>query len=285
MPIFYRVTSPSDPALDPYTRLTENQLKNRKHPESGVFIAESEPVIRLALDAGYVPLSVLGEEKHLSGAAAETVGRCGDIPVYCADAAAFGTVTGFVPSRGLLAVMKRPVLPTVEEVCAGASRIAVFENVTDAGNLGAMIRSAAALGIDGVLLSPSCCDPLLRRAARVSMGTVFQIPWTYLGTSPAEWPGEGMARLKRMGFLTAAMALKNDTLRIDDPRLKGADRLALLLGTEGTGLTEETVRLADETVKIPMFHGVDSLNVAAASAVAFWETRKTEKTNGKEANG
>ena len=277
MPHIVEITDLSDPALDPYARLTENQLRSRQHPENGVFIAESEPVIRLALNAGYSPLSLLMERRQIDGPAREIVSRCGDIPIYTSDGAVLESLTGFALSRGVLAVMRRPALPSVEEICANASRIAVFENVMDAGNVGAMMRSAAALGMDAVLVTPDCSDPLLRRAARVSMGTVFQIPWTCAASRKEDWPGKGMALLHELGFQTAAMALRHDTVSIDDPRLKAAEKLAVILGTEGTGLTEETIRLSDYTVKIPMFHGVDSLNVAAASAVAFWETRRIKE--------
>lgn len=265
------ITDILDPALDPYARLTENQLRSRRAPDKGTFIAESKTVVTLALDAGYTPLSLLMERHQLTGPAADVVQRCGDIPVYTADNALLEQLTGFALSRGVLAVMRRPVLPTVEEVCAGAKRIAVLEDIMDAANVGAIFRSAAALGMDAVLVTPRCSDPLLRRAARVSMGTVFQIPWTYIGTDSSDWPENGMKKLRELGFSTASMALSHDTVSIGDPRLKTAEKLAVLLGTEGTGLSEETVRSSDFTVKIPMFHGVDSLNVAAASAVAFWE--------------
>ena len=265
------ITDILDPALDPYARLTENQLRSRRAPDKGTFIAESKTVVTLALDAGYTPLSLLMERHQLTGPAADVVQRCGDIPVYTADNALLEQLTGFALSRGVLAVMRRPVLPTVEEVCAGAKRIAVLEDIMDAANVGAIFRSAAALGMDAVLVTPRCSDPLLRRAARVSMGTVFQIPWTYIGTDSSDWPENGMKKLRELGFSTASMALSHNTVSIGDPRLKTAEKLAVLLGTEGTGLSEETIRSSDFTVKIPMFHGVDSLNVAAASAVAFWE--------------
>ena len=268
------ITDLRAPELEAYAQLTEHQLRDKKHPEKGVFIAESETVIRLALDAGYEALSLLCERRLLDGAAAGIIARCGEISVYTADASLLEGLTGFALSRGVLAVMKRPILPSVEAVCAGASRIAVLENVADSTNVGAIVRSAAALGMDAVLVTPGCADPLLRRAARVSMGTVFQIPWTYIGEKAEDWPA-GMARLRALGFKTAAMALRRDTVTIDDPRLKGEEKLAVILGTEGRGLLDETISLADYTVKIPMFHGVDSLNVAAASALAFWETRKT----------
>ena len=275
MPNIIEITDLQDPALDPYARLTENQLRARRSPAQGIFIAESRTVVTLALDAGYTPVSFLMEHSQLYGASRDLAGqiavRYGDIPIYTADNRLLEQLTGFSLSRGVLAVMRRPVLPTVEEVCAKARRIAVLENIMDAANVGAIIRSAAALGMDGVLVTPRCSDPLLRRAARVSMGTVFQIPWTYIGTAADDWPDEGMARLHSLGFQTAAMALSRDTVSIGDSRLKKAPRLAVILGTEGTGLTAETIRTSDFTVKIPMFHGVDSLNVAAASAVAFWE--------------
>ncbi len=275
MPNIIEITDLNHPALDPYARLTENQLRARRNPEKGIFIAESKTVVTLALDAGYTPVSFLMEKSQLYGQASELAERCRDIPIYTADSSLLEQLTGFTLSRGVLAVMRRPVLPTVEEVCAGARRIAVLENIMDAANVGAIIRSAAALGMDAVLVTPRCSDPLLRRAARVSMGTVFQIPWTYIGTDASDWPEKGMAHLRELGFQTASMALSHDTVTISDPCLKKADRLAILLGTEGTGLTDETIRLSDYTVKIPMFHGVDSLNVAAASAVAFWEICRT----------
>jgi len=266
----------NDPALDAYARLTEHQLRNRLEPEKGIFIAESTTVITLALDAGYVPTSFLMERKHIMGSAAPILARCPDVPVYTADDAVLAQLTGFALSRGVLASMRRPVLPTVEEVCRGARRVAVLENIVDATNVGAIVRSAAAIGVDALLLTPSCCDPLIRRAARVSMGTVFQIPWTYIGETPADWPGNGISCLHALGFQTAALALTDRSVSIAAPALKAEERLALILGTEGTGLMDETIALSDYTVKIPMFHNVDSLNVAAAGAVAFWETRYRE---------
>ena len=269
------ITDLSDPALNPYARLTENQLRSRRAPEKGIFIAESKTVVTLALDAGYTPLSFLMERGQLYGASADLADRIarsfGDIPIYTADNALLEQLTGFSLSRGVLAVMRRPLLPTVEEVCTAARRIAVLENIMDAANVGAIIRSAAALGMDGVLVTPRCSDPLLRRAARVSMGPVFQIPWTYIGADTDDWPGNGIRQLHDLGFRTAAMALSRDTVSIGEDRLKKEDRLAVILGTEGTGLLPETIAASDYTVKIPMFHNVDSLNVAAASAVAFWE--------------
>ena len=268
------ITDIADPALDMYARLTERQL-HPKHAR-GYFVAESRTVVTLALAAGIEPVSFLMDKSQLSGASADLAreilaDRWGDVPLYTAEDRVLESLTGFALSRGVLAVMRRPILPTVGEVCRGARRIAVLEDIMDSSNVGAIIRSAAALGMDAVLVTPRCSDPLLRRAARVSMGTVFQIPWTVIGASPEDWPGRGMELLSDLGFRTAAMALSHDTVGIADPRLKEAGRLAMILGTEGTGLSSETVRLADWTVKIPMFHGVDSLNVAAASAVAFWE--------------
>ena len=281
-PIAVRDTN--DPALDLYARLTENQLRSRRDPEKGVFIAESRTVVDLALEAGLTPLSFLMDRSQLNGASrnlAERIlsGEWGDIPLYTGEDEILTALTGFSLSRGVMAVMRRPLLPSPEQICAGARRVAVLEDIMDASNVGALIRSAAALGMDAVLVTPRCSDPLLRRAARVSMGTVFQIPWTRIpGIRTDEdgdgWPERGMELLRRMGFQTAAMALSHDTADIRDPRLKDAEKLAVILGTEGTGLRAETVRLADYTVKIPMFHGVDSLNVAAAAAVAFWELNR-----------
>ncbi len=274
MKTIYEIKDFGDPALDAYARLTEHQLRNRLEPERGIFIAESTTVITLALDAGFVPTSFLMERKHIDGSAAPILARCpDDIPVYTADDEVLAQLTGFALSRGVLAAMKRPTLPTVEEICRGARRVAVLENIVDATNVGAIVRSAAAIGVDALLLTPSCCDPLIRRAARVSMGTVFQIPWTYIGDTPEDWPGRGMERLHALGFKTAALALTDRSVSIADPALKAEERLAMILGTEGTGLMAQTIAQADYTVKIPMFHNVDSLNVAAAGAVAFWETR------------
>jgi len=271
MPNIIEITDFTDPALDPYARLTEHQLRSRAKPEDGIFIAESKTVVTLALDAGYTPLSLLIEPNQLYGQAAALAERCPDVPIYTASPELLANLTGFALSRGVLAVMRRPKLPSAEAICADARRICVMEDIMDAANVGAIMRSAAALGMDAVLVTPRCSDPLLRRAARVSMGTVFQIPWTYLDGS---WPEEGMARLRKMGFKTAAMALRDDTVSIDDARLKAEARLAVIVGTEGTGLSAGTIGAADYTVKIPMFHGVDSLNVAAAAAVAFWEVGK-----------
>lgn len=259
------------PELDVYARLTENQLMNRHEPEKGIFIAESPKVIERALDAGCEPLSLLLEKKHMECEARGIVARCSHIPIYTADFQVLSQLTGFQLTRGALCAMRRPALPSVEVVCRDAKRIAVLENVVNPTNIGAIFRSAAALHMDGVLLTPACSNPLYRRAIRVSMGNVFQVPWTFLGKEDGEWPLQGMGLLKKLGFKTAAMALSDDSVSIDDPRLMEAERLAIILGTEGDGLAADTIAECDYTVKIPMSHGVDSLNVAAASAVAFWQ--------------
>ena len=263
------ITDFNAPELDVYARLTENQLVNRADPANALFIAESPLVIGRALDAGCVPVSFLMERKHVEGKASELLARCpADIPVYAAPLEVLEQLTGFKLTRGMLCAMRRPKLPTVEQVCAGARRVAVLENVMNPTNIGAIFRSAAALNMDAVLLSSQGSDPLYRRAVRVSMGTVFQIPWTY-------FPEEGgMALLQRLGFKTAAMALRDDSLSIDDPRLLAEEKLAVVLGTEGDGLAAATIAHCDYTVRIPMAHGVDSLNVAAASAVAFYQLGK-----------
>lgn len=267
------VTDFAAPELDVYARLTESQLKNRRHTEQGLFIAESAKVIGHALDAGYQPRSLLMEEGKLERHA-PLLERCGDVPVYTASRQVLSQLTGYALTRGALCAMERRPLPGVEEICADASRIAVLEGIVDPTNVGAILRSAAALNLDAVLLTPTCCDPLHRRAVRVSMGTVFQAPWTWLGDHHSQWPREGVDRLHALGFRLAAMALDERSIPVDHPSLKAAQRLAVILGTEGDGLSAETIALCDDTVKIPMGHGVDSLNVAAASAVAFWELRK-----------
>lgn len=265
------ITNFNAPELDVYARLTENQLLNRHEPEKGLFIAESPKVIERALDAGCIPVSLLLERKHITGQAQHIVARCQDIPVYTADFDVLTQLTGFNLTRGALCAMRRPPLPTVEEVCSGARRIAILENVVNPTNVGAIFRSAAALNMDAVLLTPACSNPLYRRAIRVSMGTVFQIPWTFLGTNDTEWSKPAMDILKRMGFRTAAMALSDHAVNIDDPQLMSEEKLSIILGTEGEGLAASTIADCDYTVCIPMSHGVDSLNVAAASAVAFWQ--------------
>ena len=274
MPNIIEITDFDAPELDIYARLTENQLLNRHEPEKGLFIAESPKVIERALDAGCVPVSLLLERKHVEGQARDVIARCKDIPVYTAEFDVLTKLTGFQLTRGVLCAMYRPKLPTVEEVCSKARRIAILENVMNPTNIGAIFRSAAALNMDGVLLTPACSNPLYRRAIRVSMGTVFQIPWTFLGSENAEWPQPGMSLLKDLGFKTAAMALSDDSVSIDDPHLMAEEKLAIVLGTEGDGLALSTIADCDYTVRIPMAHGVDSLNVAAASAVAFWELGK-----------
>lgn len=267
------ITDFSAPELDVYARLTEAQLLNRFEPAKGLFIAESPKVIHRALDSGCKPVSLLMERKDIDGSAREVLERCPDIPVYTADEDLLCGLTGYHLTRGVLCAMRRPPLPTVEAICQDANRIVVLENVQNPTNVGAIFRSAAALGMDAVLLTPGCSNPLYRRSARVSMGTVFQIPWTFTG----EWPEEGMTQLKALGFRTAALALRDDTISIEDPILAQEKKLALLLGSEGDGLAGKTIAGCDYTVKIPMYHGVDSLNVAAASAVAFWQLRKDKK--------
>jgi tRNA G18 (ribose-2'-O)-methylase SpoU len=259
------------PELDVYARLSENHLYE---PDAGIFIAESPNVIERALNAGYEPLSFLAETRELYGDAQRILMRCEHTPVYTAEFEILTRLTGFALTRGLLCAMRRKPLPTLEAVCAGALRIAVMERVMNPTNVGAIFRSAAALGMDAVLLTPGCSDPLYRRAARVSMGTVFQIPWTFLDEKICSWPEEGQKNLRKLGFRTAAMALKQDSVSVDHPALMAEERLAIVLGTEGDGLSEKTIADCDYTVMIPMAHGVDSLNVAAASAVAFWELGK-----------
>ncbi len=270
------ITDLSDPALDLFLRLTEAQLRNRLEPEKGVFIAESPKVIRRALEAGCQPVAFLMERRHIQGQARELLERCENVPVYTADREVLAGLTGYQLTRGILCAMRRPKLPSVEELCATAHRVAVLEGIVDATNVGAIFRSAAALFVDAVLVTPTCCDPLYRRAARVSMGTVFQVPWTRIGETAADWPHPGVERLRSLGFRTAAMALTNEALSIEDPRLRQEDKLAIVLGTEGDGLSPHTIAGCDYAVQIPMSHGVDSLNVAAASAVAFWELRRRD---------
>ena len=269
------ITDFDSPALDVYARLTEAQLLNRDRPQDGLFIAESPKVIERALDAGYEPVSILTEERHVKGEGREIIRRCQDIPVYTAEFDVLTKLTGFKLTRGMLCAMHRKPLPSVEEICRGASRIAVLENVMNPTNVGAIMRSAAALNMDAVLLTPGCSNPLYRRAIRVSMGTVFQIPWTFINPEETgSWPKEGIASLHKQGFHTAAMALSDCSVNIDHPDVCAQKKLAVILGTEGDGLLPETISICDYTVKIPMYHGVDSLNVAAASAVAFWQLGK-----------
>ena len=260
------ITDFTAPELDVYARLTEAQLLNRFEPKKGMFIAESPKVIMRALDAGCQPVSLLVERSHINAEAAEAIARCGDVPVFTASLDILTKLTGFQLTRGMLCAMRRPQLPSVEQVLEGTTRIAVLEDIQNPTNVGAIFRSAAALGMDAVLLTPACSNPLYRRSCRVSMGTGFQIPWTYLEEGWTE-------KLRAMGYKTAAMALRDDSYSIDAPELRAEEKLAVVLGSEGDGLADGTIAACEYTVKIPMFHGVDSLNVAAASAVAFWELR------------
>lgn len=274
MPHIVEIDSLALPELDVYARLTQAQLRNRLEPEKGIFIAESPKVIERALEAGCQPLSFLMERRHITGQAAALLARCDpEIPVYTGESNLLEELTGFQLTRGVLCAMRRPHLPSFESLCAGARRVAVLENIVDSTNVGAIFRSAAALHVDAVLVTPSCCDPLCRRAIRVSMGTVFQVPWTTIGQKAADWPQPGLAWLNALGFKTAALALSDRSVSIDDPQLMAEEKLAIILGTEGDGLSPHTIADCDYTVKIPMSHQVDSLNVAAASAVAFWQLR------------
>lgn len=259
------ITSLGQSGVEVFGTLTEAQLRNRLEPEKGIFIAESPKVINVALNAGYEPLSLLCEQRHIDGDAAGIIERCGDIPIYTGERQLLAQLTGYVLTRGVLCAMRRPALPSVEQVCDGAQRVVVIDGVTDTTNIGAIFRSAAALGIDAVLLTPTSCDPLNRRAVRVSMGSVFLVPWTWLNTP--------VTSLNALGFKTAAMALSDNSISLDDARLAAEPRLAIVMGTEGDGLPQETIASTDYVVRIPMSHSVDSLNVAAASAVAFWELR------------
>ena len=262
------VTSLEQPGIEVYSSLTEAQLRNRLEPEKGLFIVESPKVINVALDAGYQPVSLLCERRHLSGDAAAIVERMGERPVYTGSRELLARLTGYTLTRGVLCAMRRPQLPTVADICRNARRIVVIDGVVDTTNIGAIFRSAAALGIDGVLLTTNSCDPLNRRAVRVSMGSVFLVPWTWLDAP--------VSTLAEQGFKTAAMALTDKSIPIDDPILTSLPRLAIIMGTEGDGLPADTIAEADYVVRIPMHHGVDSLNVAAAAAVAFWELRVRE---------
>ena len=263
------IQSLGHPGVEVFSSLTEAQLRNRAVPEKGVFIAESPKVICTALNAGLEPTALLCERRHITGDAADIIERCGDIPVYTGDRQILAQLTGYTLTRGVLCAMRRPRIKTVEEVCHGASRVVVIDNVVDTTNIGAIFRSAAALGIDAVVLTRNSCDPLNRRAVRVSMGSVFLIPWTWLDDTPDS--------LKAYGFKTVAMALTDNSIPLDSPSLKTEPRLAIIMGTEGDGLPQDTISKADYTVRIPMSHNVDSLNVAAASAVAFWELRAMER--------
>ena len=264
----------SDPRLDLFARLTEGQLRRRQESEQGIFIAESPKVIERALNGGYTPVALLMEQKHIDGDAAGILARCPEVPVYTAGRQVLEALTGFALTRGVLCAMERRPLPSVEELLKNARRVAVLEGVVDPTNVGAVFRSAAALNMDAVLVTPTCCDPLYRRAVRVSMGTVFQVPWTRIGDDHTQWPHPGLERLRALGFKTAAMALSDNSVSIDHPGLLAEEKLAIVLGTEGDGLAADTIANCDYTVKIPMSHEVDSLNVAAASAVAFWQLGK-----------
>lgn len=259
------ISSLTHPGVEVFSTLTEAQLRNRIEPDKGLFIAESPKVIKVALDVGYEPLALLCEHKHIYGDAAEIIERCGDIPVYTSDRELLAELTGYVLTRGVLCAMRRPAPRSMEEVCRGARRIVVIDGVVDTTNIGAIFRSAAALGMDAVLLTRNSCDPLNRRAVRVSMGTVFLVPWTWMDGPPGV--------LGELGFRTAAMALTDNSISIDNPVLKAESRLAIMMGTEGDGLSHEAIAGADYVVRIPMSHGVDSLNVAVAAAVAFWQLR------------
>lgn len=271
MPNIIEITDLNNSELDVYARLSEVQLLRFYEPNPGLFVAESPNVILRALDAGYEPVSLLMEKKHIEGQAKEVVARMAQVPIYTAELDVLTRLTGFQLTRGVLCVMRRKQLPSMEEICAEAKRIVVLENVMNPTNVGAIFRSAAALGMDAVLLTDGCSDPLYRRAARVSMGTVFQVPWTFMDSKTVEWPKPAMNCLKELGFKTAAMALTDDSVSIEHPGLMAEEKLAIVLGTEGDGLADHTIADCDYTVKIPMSHGVDSLNVAAASAVAFWQ--------------
>lgn len=271
MPQIIEITDYHAPELDVFARLNERELIHLYDPLEGLFIAESPNVILRALNGGYQPVSLLMEHRHIEGQGREIIARCPDVPVYAAPLEVLTQLTGFPLTRGILCAMRRKPLPPAEEILAGTRRVAVLEDIMNPTNIGAIVRSAAALYMDAVLLTPSCCDPLYRRSVRVSMGTIFQIPWTVIGETAADWPKKGMALLREQGFRTVAMALRDDSLTPDDPRLQAEDKLAVILGTEGDGLSSATIADCDYTVRIPMAHGVDSLNVAAASAVAFWE--------------
>ncbi len=268
---FKKITDFSAPELDIFVRLTGPQLRRLTEAERGIFIAESPTVIDVALNSGCEPIALLTDERLINGAVENIINRLAGIPIYTAEREVLSNLTGFELTRGALCAMKRPEEPPLSELLEKAERIAVLEAVADSTNIGALFRSAAALNVDAVLISPTCCDPLCRRAVRVSMGTVFQVPWARIGSTPADWPRAGMKTLSDFGFKSVAMALRSNTVNIDDESLSKEERLAIILGTEGTGLSAETVELADYTVKIPMSWGVDSLNVAAAGAVAFWE--------------
>ncbi len=266
-----KITDFNSPELDIFVRLTGAQLRSSLESEHGIFIAESPTVIEVALNSGCEPIALLTDERLINGAVKEIIERLSDIPIYIAEREVLCSLTGFELTRGALCAMRRPEPKTVESLCKGAKRVAVLEAVADSTNIGALFRSAAALNVDAVLITPTCCDPLCRRAVRVSMGTVFQVPWGKIGEKPSDWPEQGIKKLHELGFKTVAMALTDKTVDIDDEELAKEERLAIILGTEGDGLSKKTIASCDYTVKIPMSGGVDSLNVAAAGAVAFWE--------------
>ena len=274
MPQIIEINDLTSPAISVYSQLTETQLRNRLEPEKGIFIAESPKVIKVALDEGYVPLSLLTERKHIEGQYAPFFASfADDIPIYTGDHNLLTALTGYELTRGVLCAMRRPRRKSLEEVCRDASRIAVLDNVVNATNTGTIFRTATALGLDAIVLTPTCSDPLNRRAVRVSMGTVFQIPWTYIGDTPSDWTHNGMNTLHNLGFKTIAMALTDNSVNIDDPAIMAEPKLAIVLGTEGDGLPSTTINKCDYVVRIPMHHGVDSLNVAVAGAIAFWQLR------------
>ena len=273
MPDIIEITDLNDDRIGLFTRLTEAQLRNRLEPEKGIFIAESAKVVRLALEMGCKPVAYLMERRQLTNQGREFIENAGSVPIFTADDEVLEGLTGYRLYRGVLAAMRRPKLPSVDEVLKDAHRVAVLEGIVDSTNIGAIFRSAAALNVDAVLVTANCGDPLYRRAVRVSMGTVFQVPWARIGETNEDWPERGLERLRSLGFKSAAMALSDDSVSIDDERLNKEEKLCIVFGTEGDGLAKETIAHCDYTVRIPMAHGVDSLNVASAAAVAFWQLR------------
>ena len=273
MPDIIEITDLNDDRIGLFTRLTEAQLRNRLEPEKGIFIAESAKVVRLALEMGCKPVAYLMERRQLTNQGREFIENEGSVPIFTADDEVLEGLTGYRLYRGVLAAMRRPKLPSVDEVLKDAHRVAVLEGIVDSTNIGAIFRSAAALNVDAVLVTANCGDPLYRRAVRVSMGTVFQVPWTRIGETNEDWPERGLEKLRSLGFKSAAMALSDDSVSIDDERLNKEEKLCIVFGTEGDGLAKETIARCDYTVRIPMAHGVDSLNVASAAAVAFWQLR------------
>ena len=273
MPDIIEITDLNDDRIGLFTRLTEAQLRNRLEPEKGIFIAESAKVVRLALEMGCKPVAYLMERRQLTNQGREFIENAGSVPIFTADDEVLEGLTGYRLYRGVLAAMRRPKLPSVDEVLKDAHRVAVLEGIVDSTSIGAIFRSAAALNVDAVLVTANCGDPLYRRAVRVSMGTVFQVPWTRIGETNEDWPERGLERLRSLGFKSAAMALSDDSVSIDDERLNKEEKLCIVFGTEGDGLAKETIARCDYTVRIPMAHGVDSLNVASAAAVAFWQLR------------